>query len=90
MNKNLESNSFFSYEENRLILNNKFFNQPYEIVFRSLSDSINLVGKNYYASRGRKIDRIIKDIQKNTFLKCTLGNCVIEKVNQTVIISKES
>jgi len=90
VNKNLESNSFFSYEENRLILNDKFFNQPYEIVFRSLSDSINLVGKNYYASRGRKIDRIIKDIQKNTFLKCTLGNCVIEKVNQTVIISKES
>ncbi len=89
VNENLQTNTFFSHKEKKLILNNKFFNQPYEIVFRSLSDSINLVGKNYYASRGKKIDRIIRDIQKNAFLKCTLGNCVIEKVNQTVIISKE-
>ena len=90
VNKNLQSNTFFSYKKNQLIICNKFFDQPYEIVFRSLSESINLVGKNYYASRGRKIDRVIEDIQKKAFLRCTLGNCMIEKVNQTVIISKES
>tara|TARA_Y100001958_G_C21174735_1_gene505800 strand:- start:332 stop:1354 length:1023 start_codon:yes stop_codon:yes gene_type:complete len=89
VDKNLRSNTFFSHKEKQMIINDKFFDQPYEVVFRSLSDSINLVGKNYYASRGRKIDRVIKDIQKNSSLRRTLGNCIIEKVNQTVIISKE-
>ncbi len=89
VNKNLQSNTFFSHNEKQLVINDKFFDQPYEIVFRSLSDSINLVGKNYYAPRGKKIDRVIKDIQKNASFRCTLGNCIIQKVNQTVIISKE-
>ena len=89
VNKNLESNIFFSHRKKQIIINNKFFDQPYEIVFRSLSSSINLLGKNYYAPRGRKIDRVIKNIQKNAFSRCTLGNCIIEKVNQTVIISEE-
>ena len=31
----------------------------------------------------------IFEIKKNTSFKATLGRCVIEKVNQTVIISKE-
>ena len=87
--KNLENNSFFSNTKKHLILNDKFFKQPYEIVFRSLSDSLNFVSKNYYSVRGKKIDKIIKDIQKKSFSRSTLGSCLIEKVNQTVIISKE-
>ncbi len=38
----------------------------------------------------KKLDKIIKEIEKNTHCKLTLGGCIIEKVNQTVIISKES
>ncbi len=87
--KNLENNSFFSHTKKHLILNDKFFKQPHEIVFRSLSDSLNFVSKNYYSVRGKKIDKIIKDIQKSSFSRSTLGTCLIEKVNQTVIISKE-
>ena len=87
--KNLENNSFFSHKKKHLILNDKFFKQPHEIVFRSLSDSLNFVSKNYYSVRGKKIDKIIKDIQKSSFSRSTLGSCLIEKVNQTVIISKE-
>ena len=87
--KNLENNSFFSHTKKHLILNDKFFKQPYEIVFRSLSDSLNFVSKNYYSVRGKKIDKMIKDIQKSSFSRITLGRCLIEKVNQTVIISKE-
>ena len=87
--KNLENNSFFSHKKKHLILNNKFFKQPHEVVFRSLSDSLNFVSKNYYSVRGKKIDKIIKDIQKSSFYRSTLGSCLIEKVNQTVIISKE-
>ena len=87
--KNLENNSFFSHKKKHLILNDKFFKQPHEVVFRSLSDSLNFVSKKHYSVRGKKIDKIIKEIQKSSFSKSTLGSCLIEKVNQTVIISKE-
>ena len=73
-----------------MILNDRFFLQPYEVVFRSLSDSIKLIGQMYYSVRGKKLDKIIKDMGNNKSFRATLGGCIIEKVNQTVIISKES
>ena len=39
--------------------------------------------------RGKKLDKVIKDIENKRLLRVTLGGCIIEKVNQTVIISKE-
>lgn len=89
VNKNLEKNTFFSKKNNHLILNNEFFQQPYEVVLRALSDSIKLIGKRYYSARGKKLDKIIRDIDNDRVYKATLGGCVIEKANQTVIISKE-
>ena len=70
-------------------MNNKFFQQPYEIIFRALSESIRLIGERYYSVRGRKLDKIVKQYEKNQSFRVTLGGCIIEKVNQTVIISKE-
>ena len=87
--KNKKSNSFYYKEKNELVLNEIFFNQPYEVVFRSISDSIKLVGGKYNAARGKKIDNILEKISQNSLSKETLGGCVIKKVNQTVIISKE-
>jgi len=89
VDKNLKENTFFSNEKGNLTLNKVFFQQPYEIVFRSISDVIKIIGKKYYRSRGKKLDKIITDIGNNVLRKATLGGCVIEKVNQTVIISKE-
>ena len=37
----------------------------------------------------QQIDKIIKDIHNNRHIKVTLGGSIIEKVNQTVILSKE-
>ena len=89
VDKNLNENAFFKKKDNKLVLNKIFFEQPYEIIFRSLSESLRLIGKKYYSVRGKKIDKIIKDFEKNQFLRVTLGGCIIEKVNQTVIIYKE-
>ena len=89
VSENLKKNTFFSLKKDHLILNKKFFQQPYEVVFRAFSDSIQFVGKKYYPARGKKLDRIISDIENDKVYKSTLGGCVIEKVNQTVIISKE-
>ena len=87
--RNFQNNTFFLKKKKQLILSDEFFKQPHEIVFRSFSNSIKLIGKNYHFVRGKKIDKIIGEIQKKSFLRSTLGSCMIEKVNQTVIISKE-
>ena len=87
--ENIKKNSFFLYKKNKLILSEEFFNHPYEIVFRALSESIKLIGKKYYPVRGKKLDRILKNIKNNSLTKSTLGGCVLEKVNETLIITKE-
>ena len=89
VNDNLKKNTFFSSKSNKLILNKFFFDQPYEVIFRAFSESIKLVGKKYYPVRGKKLDKIISNIVNEGQFKVTLGGCIIEKVNQTVIISKE-
>jgi len=47
------------------------------------------VGKKYYPVRGKKIDNLIYQIKNDTSFKITLGNCVIKKVNNSIIVSKE-
>ena len=89
MRENIEKNTFFFQKTNKLILNKIFFQQSYEVTFRSLAESIKLIGNKYYLARGKKIDKIINDIKKNEVFKATLGGCIIEKVDQTVIITKE-
>ena len=89
VNENLKKNTFLNNKKESLILNKQFFQQPYEVIFRALSECLRLIGKKYYSARGRKLDKIIRDIENNTYLKVTLGGCIIRKVNQTVIISKE-
>ena len=89
VDKNLKKNTSFSKKKKQIILARKFFMQPYEVIFRSFSDSINLISGRYYPVRGKKLDKIINDIKKNQSFRATLGGCIIEKVNQTVIISKE-
>ena len=89
VSENLKKNTFFSDRSNKLILNKIFFHQPYEVIFRAFSESIKLIGKKYYSVRGKKLDKINKDIENNQSFRATLGGCIIEKVNETVIISKE-
>ena len=84
-----KKNSFFHKDKKYFVLNKSFFNHPHEVVFRSISDSIKLIGKKYNPVRGKKIDYILDKIRHNSLKKETLGGCVIKKVNQTVIISKE-
>ena len=88
VNQNLTLNSFL-VGKSKLILNKKFFRQPNEVVFRSFSQSLQVVSKKYYSVRGKKIDNILRDINNNRSLKKTLGGCIVEKFNETVIISKE-
>lgn len=87
--KNLRENSFFNYKKNQIILNKNFFIQPQEIVFRAFSDCLKIIGKKYYSVRGKKVSMIIDEITNNCLSKATLGGCIVEKIEQTVILSKE-
>jgi len=87
--QNKRLNSFLNQKKNELILNEHFFKNPHEVIFRSLIDSIKIIGGKYNTVRGKKIDNILNKIQNNVLIKETLGGCIIKKLNQTVIISKE-
>ena len=87
--KNLKDNSTISNINNSIILNKNFLYQPQEVVFRSLTEVLKTVGKKYYSSRGKKIHNLIEQIKKDNYFKTTLGNCIIKRVNNTIIVSKE-
>ncbi len=87
--QNKRDNSTLDKKNKKLILNEIFFSQPYEVVFRSFSDSLKIIGKRYFTARGKKIDNILQMIEKNALKKETLGGCIVKKVNRTVIITKE-
>ena len=90
VDRNLKKNVVFLKRKDVYILSNNFFNQSHEIIFRSLTKLIQKSGKKYYPVRGKSIDALIKKINERSFTKDTLGGCYIEKINETILISKEN
>ena len=66
-----------------------FFQNSEEIVFRSLNYIFTKISKKNYPPRGKKTIDLILKIKGKNFKKITLGGCLIEKVDRTVIISPE-
>ena len=87
--KNLDNNVTFLKKKKYVILKNSFFFNSSEVVFRSFSEVIKIVGKKYHPVRGKKIVNITQLINDKPSFKVTLGGCVIKKINETVIVSKE-
>ena len=90
VDKNLQKNLVYLKSKNIYILNKFFFNQSHEIIFRSLTKILQMLGQKYYPTRGKSINELIKRIDAKTFSKITLGGCFIDRINETIIISKES
>ena len=88
--RNLKKNSVFLEKENIYILSYSFFDQAHEIIFRSLAKIIQKLGKKHYPVRGKSLKELIKAIKTKKISKVTLGGCFIEKVNETILISKEN
>ena len=88
--KNIDANATFLKKKNTFILNKVFFEQPHEIIFRSISLILKSISKNYYSARGKSIENLILMINSNKLLKVTLGGCKIEKINETILIFKEN
>ena len=87
--KNKIINSRLNERKKELVLNEDFFDNSYEVVFRSLSDLIHFIGKKQSPVRGKKIDNILNKIKNKRLFKETLGGCVIKMISHTVILSKE-
>ena len=89
MKKNLGENVTFLQKKQKAILKEHFFFQSNEVLFRSLVELIQIIGRKYYPVRGKKIDKIIQLLNFKSSFKVTLGGCIIKKINGTVILSKE-
>ncbi len=90
VNKNIEKNTKFLNRKKSIIINEFFFNKPEEVVFRSLSELINNLGNKDGYTRGKKILNLINNIKNNkNYKKNTLSGCIFEKVNKSIIISRE-
>ena len=71
-------------------MNYNFFEQSHEIIFRSLTNIIQKLGKKYYPVRGKSINELIEKISEKSFTKVTLGGCFVERFNETTLISQEN
>ena len=90
VDRNLKKNMVFSKNNNNYILNHNFFDESHEIIFRSLTKIIQNLGKKYYPVRGKSINELIERINKKSFTRVTLGGCIIERINKTILISREN
>ena len=88
--KNIKDNSNYLRLTKTVILNDDFFKQPDEIVFRSFSKVIQKVGKKVTLTRGTKVENLLQYLKTiNNYSKKTLSGCIIQKIENSVIISPE-
>ncbi len=77
--------------KNKCLINKKIFlEEANEIIFKSFSGILSLIAGTYYPPRSKKVSNLINRLKKSEFSKSTLGGCIIEKKESTIIISKES
>ena len=88
--KNINDNSNYLKLTKTIILKDDFLRQPDEIVFRSFSEVIQKVGKKDTFTRGAKIEHLVKYVKSNNnYSKKTLSGCIIQRIENSVIISQE-
>ena len=90
LDRNLNENAVFFKKKKTYILSQNFFDQSHEIIFRSLTKIIQILGRKYYPVRGKSLNELIKGICTKSLSKVNLGGCFIERVNETILISKEN
>ena len=88
--KNVSENSKYFEKHKKIILKQSFFNNPEEIILRSLAKLIQLIGNKKNYPRGKKVIGLIDSLKfSNKKVKLTLSGCIIEKIGNSVIIYAE-
>ena len=91
--KNISENSYISpskNKNNKALLSLKFFSSTDEIILRSFTKILQDISGRYFPARGKGVSRIINQIKQKSLTKTTIGGCVIEKIENSVVISKEN
>ena len=89
--KNVFENSKYFDKQKKIILNRSFFNNPDEIILRSLTQVIQRISKKKNYPRGKKVISLINSLKlSNNKVKLTLSGCIIEKIVDSVIIYPEN
>ena len=87
--QNIKCNSKYNSKKKNYILNNDFFNQPHEIVFRSLINLLKKIGNKYYSPRGKSISQLLRKLGSGEIKKINISGCILEKINNSFVIYKE-
>ncbi len=87
VDQNISKNVLFN--KNKLLIKSDFFILPEEIIFRSLSILLKKMSSNDYPPRGKKIINLINDLKFKDKFKATLGGTIIEKIHDSVVVTKE-
>jgi hypothetical protein len=87
IDKNISENVIL--DKKKYLISSKFLSLPDEVVFRSLSILIKKISKKYYPPRGKKIINLINELKHRDQLKATLGGTIIEKIHNSLVVSKE-
>ncbi len=87
--ENIKSNSKYLRKKRHYILNSNFFNQPHEIMFRSLIELITKIGTKHYPPRGKSISQLLFKFKSGEIKKINISGCILEKINNSFIIYRE-
>ena len=66
------------------------FLEPDEIKLKVLGNEIKTFSKSYYPPRSKKVMNLINEKEFKTRNKLTLGGCLLKKVGNLLIITKEA
>ena len=90
--KNISENSSIGLSKNnnsRALLSSKFFSSTDEIILRSFTKILQDISGRYFPARGKSVLKTLDEIRQKSILKTTVGGCVIEKLENSVVIYKE-
>ena len=90
--KNISENSSISLSKNnntRALLSSNFFSSTDEIILRSFTKILQDISGRYFPARGKSVSNTLNQIRQKSILKTTVGGCVIEKLENSVVIYKE-
>ena len=88
--KNIFENSKYFKKDKKVILSQYFFSNPDEIILRSFTQVIQNINKKKNYPRGKKVARIVDSLKfSDNNVKLSLSGCIIEKINDSVIIYPE-
>ena len=90
--KNISENSSISFikdNNKRAFLSSEFFRSTDEIILRSFTKILQNISGRYFPARGKSVSKILDQIKHKSAIKVTIGGCVIEKIENSVVIYKE-